>query len=142
MVCLRGRTDLTEDQLRYQSDDADGGIPLAEVLPVAGATVLLGVSGAGPIFTEPILQWMADNNEIPLIFPMSNPPARRVHRRRRLPHIEDVQSSDRDHPSPTRPSTASLHCKPGEQHVYLRTWAWYSDLWCAVNLGWYAHGGS
>jgi malic enzyme len=69
----KGRTDLTDDQLRYQRPDADGGIPLQEVLSTAGATVLLGVSGAGPIFTEPILQWMADNNETPLIFPMSNP---------------------------------------------------------------------
>jgi malic enzyme len=69
----KGRTDLTEDQLRYQRDDAEGGMPLVDVLPAAGATVLLGVSGAGPIFSEPILQWMADNNETPLIFPMSNP---------------------------------------------------------------------
>ena len=69
----KGRTDLTDEQLRYQRPDADGGIPLQEVLSTAGATVLLGVSGAGPIFTEPILQWMADNNETPLIFPMSNP---------------------------------------------------------------------
>lgn len=69
----KGRTDLTDDQLRYQRDDAEGGMALADVLPTAGATVLLGVSGAGRIFTEPILQWMADNNEIPLIFPMSNP---------------------------------------------------------------------
>jgi malic enzyme len=69
----KGRTDLTDDQLRYQRTDAEGGMPLIDVLPEAGATVLLGVSGAGPIFTEPILQWMADNNEAPLIFPMSNP---------------------------------------------------------------------
>lgn len=69
----KGRTDLTDEQLRYQRTDAEGGIPLADVLPTAGATVLLGVSGAGPIFTAPILQWMADNNETPLIFPMSNP---------------------------------------------------------------------
>eukprot|EP01043_Picozoa_sp_COSAG02_P000488 COSAG02_NODE_9_length_59728_cov_36.104714_11_plen_375_part_00 len=69
----KGRTDLTEDQLRYRRDDAEGGMPLADVLPAAGATVLLGVSGAGPIFSDPILQWMANNNEIPLIFPMSNP---------------------------------------------------------------------
>jgi len=69
----RGRTDLTEDQLRYQRDDADGGMPLLDVLPEAGATVLLGVSGAGRIFTQDVLSWMGEHNETPLLFPMSNP---------------------------------------------------------------------
>lgn len=69
----QGRTDLTEDQVRFRRQDAEGGTPLLDVLPLAGATVLLGVSGAGRIFTQPVLQWMASNNETPIIFPMSNP---------------------------------------------------------------------
>jgi len=69
----KGRTDLTEDQLRYMRDDLDGGTPLLDVLPAAEATVLLGVSGAGRIFNSEVLQWMADNNDVPLLFPMSNP---------------------------------------------------------------------
>jgi malate dehydrogenase (decarboxylating) len=72
-LLAEGRDDLTPDQAKYARADAAGGTPLLEVLPLAGATVLLGVSGAGPIFTEPVLQWMADNNEVPLLFPMSNP---------------------------------------------------------------------
>lgn len=69
----RGRSDLTDDQAKYMRADLDGGLPLLEVLQAAQATCLLGVSGAGGIFTEPIVQWMADNNERPLLFPMSNP---------------------------------------------------------------------
>lgn len=36
-------------------------------------TALIGLSGAGPIFTPSVLKAMGDINERPLVFPMSNP---------------------------------------------------------------------
>lgn len=36
-------------------------------------TALIGLSGAGPIFTKDILKAMGQFNERPIVFPMSNP---------------------------------------------------------------------
>ena len=48
---------------------------LLETIQHAKATVLLGLSGQGGIFTEPVLKAMLENTTRPIIFPLSNPTA-------------------------------------------------------------------
>jgi malic enzyme len=48
---------------------------LLETIKNARATVLLGLSGQGGCFTEPVVRAMAANTERPIIFPLSNPTA-------------------------------------------------------------------
>jgi len=48
-------------------------ISLDDVISNAAITVLLGTSGQAQTFTESIVQTMASNCELPLIFPLSNP---------------------------------------------------------------------
>jgi len=51
-----------------------GEVPsLLETIVNSGATVLLGLSGAGGLFTEPIVRAMGANAERPILFPLSNP---------------------------------------------------------------------
>ena len=46
---------------------------LMEVVEQGKPTVLLGLSGVTGLFSQPIVQTMADNTERPIIFPLSNP---------------------------------------------------------------------
>ncbi len=53
--------------------DAEGGTSLVDVVEKSRATVLIGVSGAGGLFTEDVVKTMAAGCERPIIMPMSNP---------------------------------------------------------------------
>jgi malate dehydrogenase (oxaloacetate-decarboxylating) len=59
-----------------QGWDCTGTTPnLLETIKNTKATVLLGLSGQGGCFTEPVVRAMAANTERPIIFPLSNPTA-------------------------------------------------------------------
>ncbi|MCG5234340.1 NAD-dependent malic enzyme [Xanthobacter oligotrophicus] len=51
-------------------------IELLDVVRNARPTVLIGVSGQAGAFTEPVIRAMAECNERPVIFPLSNPTSR------------------------------------------------------------------
>jgi malate dehydrogenase (decarboxylating) len=57
---------------RTDSGSVDGET-LVSVLRRTKPSVLIGLSGAGRLFTKEALEIMAENNERPIIFPMSNP---------------------------------------------------------------------
>lgn len=75
------RTDLTGHQrpLAQAWDrvagwaDAEGGTGLAQVVANAAPTVLIGVSGQGGLFAEPVVRDLASRVERPIIMPLSNP---------------------------------------------------------------------
>ena len=73
------RTDLDEAQRRLAHDpgdvpSGDGKLPgLADVVSAVRPTALLGLSTAAGAFTEPIVRAMAEQNERPIIMPLSNP---------------------------------------------------------------------
>ncbi|MBT0772019.1 NAD-dependent malic enzyme [Kineosporia sp. J2-2] len=71
---------LREAQRRYARPDAEvagwsdtGTVGLAEVVDHVAPTVLIGTSGQGGAFTEPIVRSMAANTPRPIVLPMSNP---------------------------------------------------------------------
>eukprot|EP00559_Dactyliosolen_fragilissimus_P008907 CAMPEP_0184861216 /NCGR_PEP_ID=MMETSP0580-20130426/5964_1 /TAXON_ID=1118495 /ORGANISM="Dactyliosolen fragilissimus" /LENGTH=607 /DNA_ID=CAMNT_0027358637 /DNA_START=143 /DNA_END=1966 /DNA_ORIENTATION=- len=51
----------------------DGGMSLLEVVTKYKPTMLLGMTGVGGLFTEPIVKEMAKHCTRPVIFPLSNP---------------------------------------------------------------------
>ena len=84
-LLLEGMPDLQPFQHRYARSpasvagwrrDAEGGIPLEEVIDRAGPTVLIGASGQPGAFAEPVVRAMARKVERPAIFPLSNPTSR------------------------------------------------------------------
>ncbi|MEV5082497.1 NAD-dependent malic enzyme [Streptomyces sp. NPDC056159] len=57
----------------WARDPKLGGIVLAEVVHRVKPTVLIGTSGQGRAFTEPVVREMAASARRPIILPMSNP---------------------------------------------------------------------
>lgn len=80
-----GRKDLDEvhrplaqhyADLKSWDCDLTKPIPFADVVRNAKPTVLVGATGQGGAFTEPIIREMAKHAPRPVIFPLSNPTAR------------------------------------------------------------------
>ncbi len=58
----------------YQNWDISGKIPdLLEVIQHAKPTILLGLTGVSGLFTQKVIEAMANSTETPIIFPLSNP---------------------------------------------------------------------
>src|SRR5690606_24283890 len=53
--------------------DAEAMISLTDVVKHAKPTVLIGVSGQPGLFTQEVVEVMAENSVRPIIFPLSNP---------------------------------------------------------------------
>jgi malate dehydrogenase (oxaloacetate-decarboxylating) len=64
-----------EDQVRSWRQP-NGEINLLDVVRNAQPTVLIGVSGQGGVFTEPVAREMAKHTPRPVILPLSNPTSR------------------------------------------------------------------
>ena len=57
----------------WNRDPVLGGVALAEVVARVRPTILIGTSGQGGAFTEPIVREMAAHTKRPIILPISNP---------------------------------------------------------------------
>jgi malate dehydrogenase (oxaloacetate-decarboxylating)(NADP+) len=71
-LVVRSRTDLAEHKHRYAHEHAFIADPLS-IIDALRPTALIGVSGKGRLFTSAILERMAQINERPMIFALSNP---------------------------------------------------------------------
>ena len=66
--------DYCQTQGRIQNWNTVNEIPsLLETIRESGATALLGLSGVGGLFSEPIVRALGANSERPILFPLSNP---------------------------------------------------------------------
>eukprot|EP00889_Picochlorum_renovo_P004863 jgi/Picre1/31893/NNA_007241.t1 len=78
-LVTQSRPDL-EDAIRFLAREEDGqvksGDPLLDVVKKVKPTALLGLTGAGRLFTDDILTLMSNSTERPIIMPMSNPTSR------------------------------------------------------------------
>lgn len=72
LICAQRSGDLSPDHEPFAHD-----IPhtkdFAEAVRIVKPSVIIGVAGAGPMFTPEVLQEMAKLNERPVIFALSNP---------------------------------------------------------------------
>ena len=60
----------------YADWEIVGPVPaLLEIVTQARPTVLLGLTGVGGLFSEPVIRHMSMNTPRPIIFPLSNPTA-------------------------------------------------------------------
>lgn len=71
-LVVKSRGDLAEHKLRYAHDHEFIADPLS-VIDVLRPTGIIGVSGHAGTFTPEVLKRMADINERPMIFALSNP---------------------------------------------------------------------
>jgi malate dehydrogenase (oxaloacetate-decarboxylating)(NADP+) len=71
-LVVKSRTDLAEHKRPY-AHDCDFNVDPFSVINSIRPTAIIGVSGQPGIFTERILQRMAEINERPIIFALSNP---------------------------------------------------------------------
>jgi malate dehydrogenase (oxaloacetate-decarboxylating)(NADP+) len=74
-LVVKSRTDLAEHKRPY-AHDRDFNVDPFSVINSIRPTAIIGVSGQPGIFTERILQRMAEINERPIIFALSNPTSR------------------------------------------------------------------
>ena len=71
-LVVAGRNNLTEHKRRYAHDHAPVG-DFGSAVEVLQPTAIIGVAGAGPAFTPEVLGRMAEMNERPIVFALSNP---------------------------------------------------------------------
>ena len=67
-----------QQKLAQKHDDIqpwmnDGSVPLIDVVKQARPDAIIGVSGQPGLFTQEIMEQMAENHEQPIVFPLSNP---------------------------------------------------------------------
>ena len=81
-LCTKNRDGLADFKLKFARSAAEitrytcadrSKISLAEAIDNAKPTILIGTSGTPGMFTESIIRKMAEINERPIIFPLSNP---------------------------------------------------------------------
>jgi malate dehydrogenase (oxaloacetate-decarboxylating)(NADP+) len=71
-LVVKSRTDLAEHKLPYARDHEF--VPdLAAAIEAAKPTAIIGVSGKPQSFTEPMVRRMAEINQRPIVFALSNP---------------------------------------------------------------------
>jgi len=71
-LVVKGRRDLDERKMPYAHEHE----PISELIACVQAlkpTALIGLSGQAAIFTRPVLEAMARQNERPIVFALSNP---------------------------------------------------------------------
>jgi malate dehydrogenase (oxaloacetate-decarboxylating)(NADP+) len=71
-LVVRSRSDLTEHKLRYAHDHAPVGDFLTAIRTLR-PTAIIGVAAVGGAFTPEVLQTMAQINDRPIVFALSNP---------------------------------------------------------------------
>ena len=71
-LVVRSRADLTEHKLRYAHDHAPVGDFLSAIRTLK-PTAIIGVAAVGGAFTSDVLQTMAQINDRPIVFALSNP---------------------------------------------------------------------
>jgi malate dehydrogenase (oxaloacetate-decarboxylating)(NADP+) len=71
-LVVASRKDLAEHKLRF-AHAADGTADLVEAIDQIRPTALIGVSGQPGTYTRPVVERMAELNERPIVFALSNP---------------------------------------------------------------------
>src|SRR4249919_204603 len=71
-LVVKNRTGLTDHKLRYAHDHAPVGDFLTAIRTLK-PTAIIGVAAVGGAFTAEVLQTMAELNERPIVFALSNP---------------------------------------------------------------------